>query len=171
MTNHNFLRGSTLIEILIYSLLLALFISAAFIFLGGVLSSSNTATERNEVIATKEFAERKLAWVFGRSSGILSPPVGSGTTSVWISGSDANIYPTTFTVSGGTLMLALRDTSGTGQAGDKSPITNDRVKITNFTVSHFPSSQALGILRVNFALQSRIYPSIVATSTRFYTIR
>ncbi len=168
---HTRRKGSTLIEILIYSLLLALFISAAFIFLGGVLSSSNTATERNEVVAGKEFIERKFAWVFGRSGGILSPALGYPAPSLWVSGDDANVYPASFTVSGEELYLSMRDTGGEGLLGEKFPLTNDRVKVIGFTAARFPSSQSAGFLRVNVTLQSAIYPTIVATSTRFYSIR
>jgi hypothetical protein len=148
--------GFTLIEALIYSALLALFLGASILFASNVLGASGKVTERNEILANQEFVEKKLNWIVGQSNEILAPISGASGSILTLDGEDINLYPATFSVSNDKLMLNL---SGNGNV----PITTDRVKVSAFSVAHVSNQTSVPAIRVTLTLQSASSPSITST--------
>lgn len=156
-------QGSSLIEVLLYSALLAIFIGATFAFVASILGSTDNLLERNEVVAASEFIEHKIAWLAGQATGITVPVSGQSSTTLVFSGSDTSIFPATFAWNGSVISLALPSTPAT-------PLINGRVVARSFLAGHFSSPQTASTLQVEFTVGSIVYPYLTVTSTTYYAI-
>jgi type II secretory pathway pseudopilin PulG len=157
-------KGFTLIEVLIYSALLALFIGAVLAFISSILGTTDTLLEKNEVMANRELVERKLNWIFSGASSVLEPVVASSSLRLKLNGSSTAVYPATVELSDGKLTLAID-----GEA--PIPITNNRVRVTQFTAEHYSSAQAASTVKLTFIVQSAIFNYIQSTSTLIYVVK
>ncbi len=155
--------GFTLIEVLIYSVILALFLGAAFSFINTVFSTTNALVERNEIVVSREFIENKLEWLVSQAESVTVPPVNSSSTQLELKEREGNIDPAIISLVGDELLLSLGSSSA-------EPITNNRVNVTGFQIEHFSGSEAVSTLRISLNLQSAIYPHIISTSTFFYVL-
>ena len=155
--------GFTLIEVLIYSVLLAVFLGAAFSFVASILGSTDTLLEKNEILANQEMVERKIAWVLSRSAGISTPLINSSSTSLSVLGSVAGVYPAIFSTSTNNIRLSLA-------GGVAVPITNNRVKVNKFLIERFSVNKASSSLRVSLDISSAIFNYLRVTTTIFYVI-
>lgn len=153
--------GFTLIETLIYSVILAIFIGAAFSFIASILGTTDTLLERNEVLANQDFAERKIYWILGQSAGIAVPGPNSSGTILAVQGSDTAIYPASLTLSNNQIMLALPGKPATA-------LTNNRVQANLFFVQTFNNSQTSSTLAVTFGLNDAAFSNIQSSTTIFY---
>ncbi|MDP3975173.1 MAG: hypothetical protein Q8P88_02735 [Candidatus Jorgensenbacteria bacterium] len=156
-------KGSSLIEVLIYSALLAIFIGATFSFVASILGSTDNLLERNEVVATSEFIEHKIAWLAGQATGIAVPASGQSSTTIVFTGADSALFPATFAWGSSTLSLALPGVAA-------APLTNGRILVSSFLAERFSSAQTANTLRVGFNIGSVIYPYLTVTSTTHYAI-
>lgn len=151
--------GFTLIEVVIYSGILAGFFAAILVFMSNILGSIDAIRERNEVVANQEFIERKLDWVLHSAGQIQIPAVGASSTelkAVLQDGSTAD-----FTWSSNVLNLAAASLPA-------EPINSLRVNVTNFSVLNTTSSPTQ--LAITVAVQSIAYPSTISSSTYFYVL-
>lgn len=153
-------RGFTLIEILIYSAILAIFLAGTLAFINGILGSSDMMLQRNEVLMSQEFIERKIEWVIGNASQIQLPPIGTTSSQFQILSNDSSI--TLFSVTSGTMYLTIN-------SGAAIPLHSTRVKVNNFSVTNMTSS-SVGQVRILISMQSIARPSVVASSTFFYVL-
>jgi hypothetical protein len=156
-------QGSSLIEVLIYSALLAIFIGATFSFVASILGSTDNLLERNEVVATSEFMEHKLAWLARQATGITIPAAGQSSSTIAFTGADSSLFPATFIWDGSAVLLSLPGVVS-------APLTNERIIIPSFLAEHFSSAQTANALRVSFTAGSVIYPYLTVTSTTYYAI-
>ncbi|MCP6719806.1 MAG: prepilin-type N-terminal cleavage/methylation domain-containing protein [Patescibacteria group bacterium] len=156
--------GFTLIEVLIYSLILAMFLGAAFSFISSIFSTTDTLVERGEVVVNREFIDGKLEWLVSQAASVTAPPAGSSSTQLELKERQGNIDPAVLSLSTGELLLSL--------GGEPAaPITNNRIKVTKFEVEHFSSSEATSTLKISLSLQSEIFPYLVSVETLFYVLR
>jgi type II secretory pathway pseudopilin PulG len=152
-------RGFTLIEVIIYSGILAGFFAAILVFMSNILGSVDAVRERNEVVANQEFIERKLDWILHNASQIQIPAVGSTSSelkAVLTDGSTAD-----FVLSGNILNLSAASLPA-------EPINSLRVNVTNFSVSNTTSSPTQ--LSITVAVQSVVYTNTISSSTYFYVL-
>jgi hypothetical protein len=156
-------KGSSLIEVLIYSALLAIFIGATFSFVASILGSTDNLLERNEVVAASEFVEHKLAWLARQATAVSTPPSGQSSTTIAFAGADSALFPATFTWDGTAVLLALPGIAS-------APLTNGRIVVPSFLAEHFSTAQTADTLRVEFTVRSAIYPYLMVTSTAYYAI-
>lgn len=156
-------NGFTLIEVLIYSALLAIFIGAAFAFISSILGTTDTLLEKNEVISNREFVERKIKWIFSGASEVLEPEPMSSSSKLKLNGSLANIYPAILSLEGNKLMLSVG-------GGASTTITNNRVRVTEFRVEHYSNNQSTSTIKLTFALESSIFDYLKTSTTIFYVI-
>lgn len=156
-------QGSSLIEVLLYSALLAIFLGATFAFVASILGSTDNLLERNEVVAASEFIEHKIAWLAGQATSITVPVSGQSSTTLAFSGSDPSIFPATFAWNGSVISLVLPSTSAT-------PLTNGRVAVRSFLVEHFSSLPTANTLQIKFTVGSIVYPYLTVTSTTYYVL-
>ena len=153
-------KGFSLIEVLIYSSLLAFFISSIFIFLNSILGSSDRIGERNELVANQDLILRKMHWLlFNQTSSIKEPVAGSSSTLIKVKGLDSKTY--TLDLNGGQILFSE-------VGGTSTPITNNHVNVTKFVVDHFSNGQSNTTFKISLVLQSRNLPSINTSSTFFY---
>jgi len=156
--------GFTLVEVIMYSAILAIFIGGSFIFISTILGNTDNLLERNEIVANEIFLERKIGWLFSRAKNISIPTANSfSTTTVRLEGSDTIVYPAIIAFDNDRIILSLG-----GQSFES--LTNNRVKATSFLAEHYSSSQSTSTLKISLTLQSRIYSNIFTTSTFFYVL-
>lgn len=156
----NLKRGFTLIEVLIYSSLLAFFISAIFIFLNSILGSSDRIGERNELVANQDLILRKMHWLlFNQTASIKEPVAGSSSTLIKVKGLDSKTY--TLDLNSGQIVFSE-------VGGALTPITNNHVDVTKFVVDHFSNGQSNSTFKISLVLQSKSAPTVIASSTFFY---
>jgi len=157
----NIMRGFTLIEAIIYSALLALFLFSSILFASNILGANTRVTERNELLVNQEFLEKKLNYIVGQSNEITLPNVGDSGSVLTLTGANSDVFPATFSLSNNQVMLDLP-----GEANDAS-LTSNRVKVTEFSIIHISSLPAI---RVTLALSSINLPAITLTNNFSYVI-
>ena len=157
----NIMRGFTLIEAIIYSALLALFLFSSIFFASNILGANTRVTERNELLVNQEFLEKKLNYIVGQSNEITLPNVGDSGSVLTLTGANSDLFPATFSLSNNQVMLDLP-----GEANDAS-LTSNRVKVTEFSIIHISSLPAI---RVTLALSSINLPAITLTNNFSYVI-
>ncbi|MDI6820813.1 MAG: prepilin-type N-terminal cleavage/methylation domain-containing protein [Patescibacteria group bacterium] len=157
-------NGLTLIEVLIYSALLAIFLIGSFLFINSILSVDKASEEQNEALANQDFVEAKLNWLLGQTTNINTPPANASSTELKLDGSTIGIFPAVFSLANNAINLSLNN-------GSVIPVTNDRVKVTTFAIEHFSNNQSFSSIRITLALESNISPNIKTSSTIFYVIK
>ena len=160
---HNSKNGFTLVEVLLYSVILAMFLGVSFPFAVSLLGTIDTLFERSEVVANQEFVERKLGWFTIQTNSITTPPASSSSNRLELSINDSSLDPAVFSLENNSLMLSL--------AGATSvPITNNRVNVIDFQAEHVSPDQLPSELRISLSFQSAVRPDIVSTTTLFYAL-
>ncbi|OGL67238.1 hypothetical protein A2856_04260 [Candidatus Uhrbacteria bacterium RIFCSPHIGHO2_01_FULL_63_20] len=120
-------RGFTLIEVLIYSVLLAVgVLTLATVYRASVETRSFIAAE-SALIANRRTAETLIRDRLSEATGVVTPASGSSATLVLTSPVPAE-SPVTFALSDGALTMQLG-------AGDVAPITGSDVTVTSFTAT------------------------------------
>ena len=155
------MRGFTLIEAIIYSALLALFLFSSILFASNILGANTRVTERNELLVNQEFLEKKLNYIVGQSNEITLPNVGDSGSVLTLTGANSDLFPATFFLSNNQVILNLPD-----EVND-APLTSNRVKVTEFSIIHISSLPAI---RVTLALSSINLPAITLTNNFSYVI-
>jgi len=155
--------GFTLMEVLIYSALLGLFIGAAFVFISSILGSTDTLLEKNELIANQELIEGKMNWLFGGATKVLAPAPASSSSQLRLTGSSTTIYPATIALSNNNLMLSLN-------GGATTSITSNRVRVLQFLSEHFSNNQSTSTIKLTMTLQSSVFNQLVSTTTLTYVL-
>jgi len=155
--------GFTMVEILIYSAILAIFLGAVFSFIASILGTTDNLLERNELLANTEFVESKIGWLTSLATGVTTPAPNSSGTALKMNLSDLTLDPALFSLTSSTINLSFA-------SGTPAALTNDRVRVTTFEVKHLAASSSPPQLKISLALQSAIYPNIVATTTLFYVL-
>lgn len=155
--------GFTIVEILIYSAILAIFLGAVFSFIASILGTTDELLERNELLANAEFVEGKIGWLTGLATGITSPAPNATGTALTMTLGDAGLNPAIFSLNETVLDLSLSNATSL-------PITNGRINVTDFNVEHISVSSSPAQLKIYLSLQSNIYQNIVATTTLFYVL-
>ena len=157
-------KGFTLIEILISSAILAIFIGIAFSFISSIVGSTDTLVEKNEMIANQELVKKKLQWLMGQATNVTLPLPNTTGTSIRLTGASSAIFPALFSLTGDSISLSLA-------SGPNVALTNNRMKISQFLIEHFSNSQSTSTVRVSVDIQSSIYSRIRATSTYYYALQ
>ncbi|GAH25481.1 unnamed protein product [marine sediment metagenome] len=158
-------KGFTLIEILIYSALLGIFLGGVVILVGNIFASTDTTLARSEVLTNQEFIERKLQWLTGQATDIISPVPGSASTQLELSEPVPGIHPAIFSLDATTDQLLLSLGGGTPLS-----LTNNRVEVIDFIVEHFVQDGSLSTIRISLGLQSALYHHIISTTTLIYAL-
>jgi len=160
-------RGFTLIEAVVYSGLLALFLGMSIVFSNNILGTNNRILERNEQVANLELLNKKLMWLVGQTTAVTAPASGATGSTLTLSGNVSGIYPATFALTNGQITLSINGATAV-------PITNNRVTVTAFSVDHIRHSISPTLfmeeIRVTVTTQSVALPAVTATRTFSYVI-
>ncbi len=156
--------GFTLLEVLIYSLILAIFLGAALAFIATIFSSTDVLLERNEVIVNQEFIERKISRFAPFATAIIIPAANSSSTQqLRLTVVNPTLNPVFFSYGDQKLTLS----TGGGAA---VPLVNNRVRVSQFLVEHLATTSAPAILKIQLELKDNIYPHLVSTTTLSYVL-
>jgi type II secretory pathway pseudopilin PulG len=163
--NSHRLSGFTLIEVLIYSALLAIFIGAAMTFVSSILGSTDAILERNEIIGNQEFIERKIRWLVLNATQATLPLPNSSSSELQLNIASSTLSPAFFSLATSSAKLQLKLGSGS-----TLPITNGRVRVANFWVEHFSNNQSTSTLKISLDIESALFSDVKSSSTFFYVI-
>ena len=155
-------RGFTLIEMLIYSALVAIFTGSIFVFTNNILGSNDRIIARNEVFTNQEFINSKIAWLSGQATSVLAPSDSSATSTLTLY-STTNLFPAELTLQNQKINLILG-------SGTSTPITSSSVRVKQFSVQYFSTAGQLPNLRVLLEIESAPYSSIKSSSTFSYVL-
>ncbi len=157
-------RGFTLMEVLIYTALLATFLAGSFAFVMSSLQTTDIAYKRNEVLANQEFVERKLKWILGQATRITTPGANASSTQLRAEGGATSTFPAHFRLEGGAITLSIASSATVA-------LTNNRVSVNQFVVNHYSNAQSTSTARVLITIQSLVTPKIKASSTIFHVLQ
>lgn len=153
--------GFSLIETLIYSALLALFLGVVVAFLTTIVGTADKLLERGEVYTSRDFIGQKINYIATQATDVSIPVASSTGSSVTFIGTDSSTYPATFSLSGNAMTLSIA-------GGLALPLTNTRIRATEFNVSHFTSAQATSSISISITLESALYGQFVASTTLWH---
>lgn len=155
-------KGFTLIEVLIYSALLAIFFGGSLFFLNSMLDSSGSISEKIELLATQEFIERKMEWAVSQSKEIVTPlPGATGNNLTLVLNDDSQVI---FSLSDNVLYMSRG-------AGGAYALNNERVKINGFTVLTLNTVSVYPQLKVDINFESTGSRKFVSSSSQFYVFK
>jgi len=117
--------GFTIIEILIYSAIVATFIVSVMLALWTMLDASTGIMARSEIIDNNRFVYQKLAWAIKGASDISTPAVGGNGQILTLTRNISGV-PTTLTFSLQNSVLKMRR-----GLGPTVPLTNNWVKVAS----------------------------------------
>jgi len=141
--------GFTLIEVLIYSTLLAVLFGFTFLSINNMIASNNRLLSKNEVASNVEFVDRKLEWIFLQAKSVSVPvPNSSSTIELTVVTNSTSTNPAVFSVSGANLFLSTAGVSSTS-------IINDKVFLNSFLVEHVSNVQATSTIKITMTLESK----------------
>jgi Tfp pilus assembly protein PilE len=154
-------EGFTLIEVLIYSGLLAVFLTIAAAAAHSTLTLAGLMNEREEILANQEFIERKLIWLASGANKVTVPPPNSSSSSeLRLEGLNSSLNPAVFRLTDGALTL----TTGSSTS---AALTNSRVAVTNFKAEHWTNSASSSALKISLGLES-VFQKKASSSFTFW---
>ncbi len=139
--------GFTLVEMLVYTALFALMVSALVAFMSTLSQSRIRNQAVLEVNDQAAQVMRVITQNVRNATSVSSPSIGTSGSSLSVNTVLPATTPTTFTVSGGTLYI----TQGSGGA---VALTNNRVAVSNVLFSNLSRASTFGTVRVSFTLRS-----------------
>lgn len=156
--------GFTLLEVLLYSAILSLFLGSAFLVVHNVLTSNRELSLRHEILANHELVGERIHWIFAQAEAIESPAPGETSfTEFRLRTSQASTSPAAFTFFGGEILLSFA-------SGTPTPLTNDRARAANFRATHISHSEASSTLEFLLTLQDPSRVSISSTIVRTFRL-
>ncbi len=151
------MKGFTLIEVLIYSAILAIVLGGIFMTFYSILGTSDSLRYRVELIENTKFLEQKFRWAITGATQIDIPVVGS--TSVTLSLNKPGVAnPLTFDLDSGMVRIA---------SGSETPIplTNNFVVVTSLSFENYSfSGGTRNTVRVRANLENLYVPVPATTS-------
>lgn len=147
--NYRNAAGFTLIEVMIYSTLLAVLFGFTFLSINNMIASNNRLLSKNEVASSVEFVSRKLEWIFLQAKSVSMPaPNSSSTSGLTVATNSTSTNPAVFSVSGANFFLSTAGASST-------PIINDKIFLNSFLVEHVSNIQATSTIKITMTFESK----------------
>ncbi len=122
-------RGSSLIETMIYIVLLAFILTGTVVMAQRLFASSEEGMKR--VVAEEEanFLLRKIEWVLGDIASVNTPSAGSNGTTLSVTRNNFSSNPVKITYTSGTVFIQF-------SSGQKEALNSDAVSITEVKFEH-----------------------------------
>lgn len=161
---HSGERGATLLEVLLYSAILAVFLGAAFLVVNNVLLVNRDLTLRHELIANQELVGERLRWAARQAERIEFPaPGGELFSEMRFRMYQADGSPAVFSFSDGRIFLSLASST-------PRPLTNSRVLVTNFRARHISNGQIASAAELTFSLRDAGKEFVSSTVTYLFSL-
>lgn len=123
-------HGFTLVESVLYSGLLAMFLGLAFITILSLLEESREARLKLEVSEGAEFVLAKISWAIHNASAINNPSPGTSSSTLSVDVSNGVLNPIVFTLSNDSVFLKEG-------GGESVQLINDKkIKVVNLSFTH-----------------------------------
>ena len=150
-------RAFSLFEVMVYAGLIAVFLGLSLLSAGNVITSQKALTSSAEILANREFIERKLFWILSQSQAVSSPAPNVSDSTLVLRAASSSTDPAIVSFSGNTLSLSLADAPAV-------PLNNNRVAVDSFTVlnvSNFQTTSSLDIFfKISDAKNSKASSSV-----------
>lgn len=155
--------GFTLIETLLYALIVSVVIGAMMLVLFSMLENRQTATSRLELTDTVSFVEQKLTWAI-RGATSISLPAAGAKGSILVLTRDVNGTPTQLTFDLNNHAIRMQRGSA-----DPVPLTNDWVSVASLGFETYSYSTNVGeYIRVKSTLASTAAEHVATQSFDFF---
>lgn len=143
--------GYTLIELLLYVVIVGTLLTATSVFFALNASTRAKTQVMNEVEQQGAYAVQYIARTIRNASAVSSPTIGTSSSSLTVTVPTAALSPTIFNVTGNTLQVK----EGTAAA---IPLTSSDVNVTNITFKNVSRSTTTEAVQISLTL-SHINPS------------
>lgn len=160
----SFRHAFSLFEVMIYAGLIAVFLGLSLLSAGNVITSQKALTSSAEILANREFIERKLFWILNQSQTVSSPAPNASSSSVTLRTVSSSADPAVISLSGNTLSLSLAGAPAT-------PLNNNRVAVDSFTVLNVSNFQTTSSLDVSFKISDAKNPKASSSVSFSFTLK
>lgn len=145
-------KGFTLIELVVF---VAIF-SVAAIFLVSILITVTRTQLRqssvNELNAQIAFISNTIQRLVRESSQIANEPAGVASTTLILRRASSTFDTTKIFVDPGMTAIYLQEVDQNGVTSTTVPLTNSKVKVTNFSVTKYQTPSGVAIAQIDFTL-------------------
>lgn len=137
--------GYTLIELLLYTAVIAVLLGAVTVFFGLTVDSRIKNQTINEVNSQGTAALDYITQTVRNSTAITSPAIGTPGSQLTVTVPTGTLSPTLYSVASGVLQVK----EGTSAA---IALTNSKVQVTSFTVTNLTRTGTSGIVQISLTL-------------------
>jgi Tfp pilus assembly protein PilW len=138
-------KGFTLIEFLLYTIILAMVLILAGGFLWDIIFGNIKETSYQEVQQNGRFALSKITQEIKKATGVNTPPPGSSSNNLLLAMANPSLHPTVFDVVDG----KLRITQGSNGPYE---LTSDQVAVTNIQFTDLSYTGTPGTIRMEMTI-------------------
>ncbi len=149
------MKGFTLIEVLIYSALIAMIISGSLIAVYQIIEGSDSI--QNKIIIEQEanFLLSKIRWVLTGATAIISPTVGLASSTLSINKANYSENP---------IILDLNSNNLRMKQGSGNPtiLNNQNIAISNLIFEHLAANgSGPEGLKINLTVNNKLFTTII----------
>ncbi|HDH31348.1 MAG TPA: hypothetical protein ENH26_01080 [Candidatus Wolfebacteria bacterium] len=142
------MKGLTLIEVIIYLAIMAIFISATFLLVNQSLENAERVRIKTETAANLELVMKKIEWAMNEAEIVNSPAVNASSTQFSINQFSSSFNPVVFALNGDKITLSK-------SGGSAVDLTNDSVQVNDFLVEHFSTVDNPSTLRIRLSISGK----------------
>ncbi|MEE8131821.1 MAG: prepilin-type N-terminal cleavage/methylation domain-containing protein [Candidatus Paceibacterota bacterium] len=141
-------KGLSLIEVIIYLAIMAIFISATFLLVNQSLENAERVRIKIETAANLEIVLRKIEWAMSEAETVNFPVANTSSTQFSINRFSSDFNPIVFTLSGAQITLSK-------SGGPAIDLTNNKVRVTDFLAEHFSTAENPSTLRIKLSIKNK----------------
>ncbi|MEK7114455.1 MAG: prepilin-type N-terminal cleavage/methylation domain-containing protein [Patescibacteria group bacterium] len=149
------MKGFTLIEVLIYSALIAMIISGSLIAVYQIIEGSDSI--QNKIIMEQEanFLISKIRWALTGATTIISPTIGASSSTLSINKANYSENPIVFDLN----LNNLRIKQG---SGNPAILNNQNIAINNLIFEHLTASgSGPEGLKISLTVNNKLFTTII----------
>ncbi len=140
------LTGFTLIELIIYVVIVASILVVATNFGFRIIEDRTRTVADREVQQNARFALGRIIRAIRATSAINTPLEGATSTVLSLAMADSNLDPTIFELKDNTLQVSVG-------AGDPTPLTSDQVNVTNLLFTNTSYAETPGNVKIDLTVE------------------
>jgi len=149
------MKGFTLIEILIYSVLTAFILSMVLVPVYQIMQSSSNLDVKNATEAEANFLLRKMEWVLSSVSAINFPAAGSSSSTLSVSRINFSQNPIVFSL--GNNNLTIKQGSGA-----TATLNSQSISVSSASFSHLAAAgNTPEAVKINLTVNSKTYQTTI----------
>ena len=149
------MKGFTLIEILIYSVLTAFILSMVLVPVYQIMQSSSSLDVKNATEAEANFLLRKMEWALSNVSAINFPAAGSSSSTLSVSRINFSQNPIVFSLGNNNLTIK----QGSGAA---ATLNSQSISVSSASFSHLAAAgNTPEAVKINLTVNSKTYQTTI----------